>query len=248
MFFEHVVVQDTVVTSRFASFEVSQQHKWDFRWFGIRRCLHLYWPLKVKAVRSAETSGHDYPIRHSHFTEERNPQLRSLSESASWSITTKLVKRKQPGVYITNDQGSLVFLWLSWSSVLVSERAEKYRVFAENRVVGEKLERCHYTYWCILFSFFCRDVVLNGFKIPKNTQIVPLLHAVHMDPNLWDEPEKFKPTRFLNAEGKVTKPEYFLPFGVGKQNFELKKKIYFHPHTNSVRWERLLYIPDGSQN
>jgi 26-hydroxylase len=67
-------------------------------------------------------------------------------------------------------------------------------------------------------------VVLNGFKIPKNTQIVPLLHAVHMDPNLWDEPEKFKPTRFLNAEGKVTKPEYFLPFGVGKHNFQLNKK------------------------
>jgi len=90
-------------------------------------------------------------------------------------------------------------------------------------------------------------VVLNGFKIPKNTQIVPLLHAVHMDPNLWDEPEKFKPTRFLNAEGKVTKPEYFLPFGVGKHNFEFKKKNP-HPHTNLVGRERLLYIPDGSQN
>ncbi|KAJ9590643.1 hypothetical protein L9F63_016314 [Diploptera punctata] len=62
-----------------------------------------------------------------------------------------------------------------------------------------------------------RDVLLNGFKIPKNTQIVPLLHAIHMDPNLWDEPEKFKPSRFLSAEGKVTKPEFFLPFGVGRR-------------------------------
>ncbi|XP_069684414.1 cytochrome P450 18a1 isoform X2 [Periplaneta americana] len=62
-----------------------------------------------------------------------------------------------------------------------------------------------------------RDVYLNGFKIPKNTQIVPLLHAIHMDSNLWEEPEKFKPTRFLNAEGKVTKPEFFLPFGVGRR-------------------------------
>ncbi|KDR21921.1 cytochrome P450 18a1 [Zootermopsis nevadensis] len=62
-----------------------------------------------------------------------------------------------------------------------------------------------------------RDSYLNGFKIPRNTQIVPLLHTIHMDPKLWDEPEKFKPTRFLNAEGKVTKPEYFLPFGVGRR-------------------------------
>lgn len=61
-----------------------------------------------------------------------------------------------------------------------------------------------------------RDVTLNGFHIPKDTHIVPLLHAVHMDPNLWEEPESFQPSRFLSAEGKVTKPDYFLPFGAGK--------------------------------
>lgn len=53
--------------------------------------------------------------------------------------------------------------------------------------------------------------------MPQNTQVVPLLHAVHMDPNLWDKPEQFNPSRFINAEGKVTKPEYFLPFGVGRR-------------------------------
>lgn len=62
-----------------------------------------------------------------------------------------------------------------------------------------------------------RDINFNGYKIPKHAQIVPLLHAVHMDPNLWDSPEEFRPSRFLNSEGKVTKPEYFLPFGVGRR-------------------------------
>lgn len=38
-----------------------------------------------------------------------------------------------------------------------------------------------------------------------------------MDPTLWNEPEKFNPNRFINAEGKVSKPEYFLPFGVGRR-------------------------------
>lgn len=64
--------------------------------------------------------------------------------------------------------------------------------------------------------FFFRDVKLGSYWIPKDTQIVPLLHAVHLDSNLWDEPEKFKPERFINAEGKVSKPEFFMPFGVGK--------------------------------
>lgn len=38
-----------------------------------------------------------------------------------------------------------------------------------------------------------------------------------MDPKLWDEPEEFKPTRFLDSEGKVKKPEFFMPFGVGRR-------------------------------
>lgn len=38
-----------------------------------------------------------------------------------------------------------------------------------------------------------------------------------MDATLWDEPEKFNPSRFINSEGKVTKPDYFLPFGVGRR-------------------------------
>lgn len=60
-------------------------------------------------------------------------------------------------------------------------------------------------------------MTLNGFLVPQNTQVVPLLHAIHMDPNLWDKPEQFNPSRFINSEGKVSKPEYFLPFGVGRR-------------------------------
>lgn len=62
-----------------------------------------------------------------------------------------------------------------------------------------------------------RDLKMNGFLLPRHAQVVPLLHAVHMDPNLWEDPEKFNPSRFINSEGKVTKPEYFLPFGVGRR-------------------------------
>ncbi|XP_066602887.1 cytochrome P450 18a1 [Prorops nasuta] len=62
-----------------------------------------------------------------------------------------------------------------------------------------------------------RDVMLNGYKIPAGSQVVPLLHAVHMDPKLWEKPDEFRPARFLSAEGKVTKPEYFMPFGVGRR-------------------------------
>nr|XP_034178596.1 cytochrome P450 18a1 isoform X1 [Osmia lignaria] len=62
-----------------------------------------------------------------------------------------------------------------------------------------------------------RNVTLHGYTIPAGTQVVPLLHAIHMDPELWEKPDEFRPSRFLSAEGKVEKPEYFMPFGVGRR-------------------------------
>ncbi|XP_037936336.1 cytochrome P450 18a1 [Teleopsis dalmanni] len=62
-----------------------------------------------------------------------------------------------------------------------------------------------------------RDVEVNGYKIPAGSHVIPLINSVHMDPNLWDKPEEFNPRRFLDSEGKVRKPEYFIPFGVGRR-------------------------------
>lgn len=65
--------------------------------------------------------------------------------------------------------------------------------------------------------FFNRDVNLNGYKIPAGSQVVPLINCVHMDPNLWDEPKQFNPSRFIDDDGKIRRPEYFMPFGVGRR-------------------------------
>lgn len=62
-----------------------------------------------------------------------------------------------------------------------------------------------------------RDVQINGYKIPAGSQVIPLINCVHMDPNLWDEPNKFNPSRFIDATGKIRRPEYFMPFGVGRR-------------------------------
>lgn len=64
------------------------------------------------------------------------------------------------------------------------------------------------------------DAQLAGYLIPKDTHVLPNLYAIHMDPNLWDDPDKFNPSRFLK-NGKVTRPDYFIPFSVGKL-FEIR--------------------------
>ncbi|ESO84051.1 hypothetical protein LOTGIDRAFT_155365 [Lottia gigantea] len=59
-----------------------------------------------------------------------------------------------------------------------------------------------------------------GFKnyfIPKGTIVIPNIHSVLKDPEAWKNPEEFKPERFLNSEGKIVKPDQFIPFFLGKR-------------------------------
>lgn len=78
----------------------------------------------------------------------------------------------------------------------------------------------NFDHYLFIFSFLLldddnSDASLAGFLIPKDTHVLPNLYAIHMDPNLWTDPDSFDPTRFLR-NGKVFKPDFFLPFSVGK--------------------------------
>ncbi|KAI8494246.1 hypothetical protein Bbelb_280060 [Branchiostoma belcheri] len=55
-----------------------------------------------------------------------------------------------------------------------------------------------------------------GHQIPAGTFILPNLWSLHMDPKYWPDPERFDPTRFLDADGQLAPgTESFLPFSVG---------------------------------
>lgn len=60
------------------------------------------------------------------------------------------------------------------------------------------------------------DIHALGFTIPKNSTIYANLWNVNHDPDFWKDPEEFKPERFLMENGKIFKPEYFIPFSIGK--------------------------------
>jgi cytochrome P450 len=57
-----------------------------------------------------------------------------------------------------------------------------------------------------------RDTTLNGIQVPKGTVVVIPLLAVHERSDIYDDPEGFRPERFLDARpGTYT----WLPFGAG---------------------------------
>lgn len=56
-----------------------------------------------------------------------------------------------------------------------------------------------------------------GYRIPKSTYIISNLFGVHMDARYWNDPEQFRPERFLDGNGNLKKREEFLVFSLGKR-------------------------------
>ncbi|CAL1288186.1 unnamed protein product, partial [Larinioides sclopetarius] len=68
--------------------------------------------------------------------------------------------------------------------------------------------------------FASQDIPVQDYIIPKGAEITANLWAIHNDPTYWEEPEVFRPERFLSADGtKLLKPSTnYVPFSVGKRN------------------------------
>jgi len=63
-----------------------------------------------------------------------------------------------------------------------------------------------------------RDDVYKGFFIPKGSIMVANAWAILHDPEMYPDPEEFKPERFLNKDGSIRDdPTLSLVFGAGKR-------------------------------
>lgn len=70
---------------------------------------------------------------------------------------------------------------------------------------------------------------LYGYDIPAGTAVVSVLTAVHCDPKVYPNPERFDPNRFLNANKNGEKDDVFtnlIPFGVGMSWVVTLKNTY----------------------
>nr|XP_043636760.1 cytochrome P450 Tp4149-like [Erigeron canadensis] len=63
-----------------------------------------------------------------------------------------------------------------------------------------------------------QDVKLMGYDIPKGTQVFVNAWAIGRDPALWEDPNEFRPERFLNNSITYKGQQFnWLPFGAGRR-------------------------------
>lgn len=56
---------------------------------------------------------------------------------------------------------------------------------------------------------------IEGYKVPPNTMLIPLQWAIHMNEDIFPDPERFDPHRFLDEDGNLCRNDYFMPFQTG---------------------------------
>ncbi|CAH0393486.1 unnamed protein product [Bemisia tabaci] len=72
-----------------------------------------------------------------------------------------------------------------------------------------------------------QDGIISGFKVEKGSMIFLNNYDLNMNPKLWDSPEEFRPERFISPEGRLLKPEFFLPFSCGRRSCMGYKIVQF---------------------
>ncbi|KAB7505398.1 Cytochrome P450 97B2, chloroplastic [Armadillidium nasatum] len=62
------------------------------------------------------------------------------------------------------------------------------------------------------------DVIIDGYTVPKGTSTVIFAYQLHRDPEVFPEPNTFKPERFFPENYANRSPYAYIPFSAGPRN------------------------------
>ncbi|EOA18111.1 hypothetical protein CARUB_v10006572mg [Capsella rubella] len=61
------------------------------------------------------------------------------------------------------------------------------------------------------------DMKIGGYDVPRDSIVLVNAWAIHRDPELWEDPEKFNPDRFIDVCGNDYYVFKLMPFGNGRR-------------------------------
>lgn len=70
----------------------------------------------------------------------------------------------------------------------------------------------------MISRYTTRDLEINGHAIPKGMLVNIMLFVIHMQPDVWVDPEIYRPDRFLPDEVAKRDTYAFVPFSAGPRN------------------------------
>lgn len=87
------------------------------------------------------------------------------------------------------------------------------RLRLTRRVIDESM-RLYSPFWMI-DRVAVEDDVIGDVRIPRGVMVLPFIHGLHRDPDLWPDPEVFDPGRFEDEAVRRRHPSAHIPFGGG---------------------------------
>jgi cytochrome P450 len=95
--------------------------------------------------------------------------------------------------------------------------AADYSALAYTRAVIQETMRFYPPIWGLI-RVAAKDDEIGGKQIKAGDRVVLFAYGAHHDPRFWEEPESFRPERFMGDAAKKRKPYTYIPFGGGKRS------------------------------
>ncbi|KAI3773586.1 hypothetical protein L1987_48116 [Smallanthus sonchifolius] len=164
----------------------------------------------------------------------------TTSTNIEWTVS-ELVKHPRVMQQLQQELTSIA----RGSSMITEEHLEKMKYL--KAIIKESL-RLHIPVPLLVQRESTQDINLMGYDIPVGTRVIINAWSLGRDPSLWEEPEEFKPERFLNSSLDYKGFHYqFIPFGAGRRGCP---GIQFAIAINELAIANLVYkydllLPDG---